>query len=186
MNSHIVNDTGSEGTTSATKNKSSFRTIRFLWKHKLNFMLLIALLVCLAFWQFERISLKKELSEIEKKHAEMIDSLHNSKYVELTRAYSWAIRSDMMRNNLDQTNQYLLKMTEEDLIVKAFIISPDEDKILLSSDPIDTDRLIKDVTLLNITESKFVKIKDNLTRFAEPITGFNKQIGTLVLEVETK
>ncbi len=172
--------------TTVVKPKNKHRVLKFLWKYKFSFLLLLGFIIYLAWSQFQLFSIKKEKIELEKHYTELLDDLENKNYQQLAQVFSWVIRSDMMRNNLDQVEQYLLKITENSQIEKAYIVNHNNREIVLSNNNNEVGLEMNDANFQNLKESQFFLLNDLQKRFITPITDFNKQIGALVIEIKSE
>ena len=118
-------------------------------------------------------------------HKAQMDSLQQADYMLVSKVFSWAVRSDMMRNNFDQANQYIENIVNEPYIKKAFAIDAANNTIVLSSDKNEVGLPVSDITLLQPGVNSVVK-NDSTMRIVTPITGLNKKVGISVLETSLK
>lgn len=171
-------------TTTSTKRKPG-RIVKYILDHKMLFSLLFALIVVFIWGQCKISQLEKEQQAMTASHQTEMDSIQKADYLLVSRVFSWAVRSDMMRNNFDQANQYLEQITKEPNVIKAYAIDADKNTILLSTEKEEVGLPVSDITLLQPTETT-VQTVNNVTRFISPITGLNRKIGISVIETNLK
>ena len=168
-------------TTTATKKPN--RLVKYILKHKLVFSLMFALIVVFIWAQCNISRLNKENTAIENACKSKIDSVIVENYKAVSDVFSWAVRSDLMRNNLDQANQYLENVLKQPFVKKAYVIDINKSSFLLSTNKSENGLPVSDVTLLQPVKN-VVKLNDSTTRFISPITGLNSFVGISVLEAD--
>lgn len=171
----------SQTPSTTTTKKRPNKVVKYILNHKALFSLLFALIVVFIWAQCQIKKLEKENQALTVTHLAAMDSLQKADYLLVSKVFSWAVRSDMMRNNFDQANQYIGNITQESNVVKAYAIDTDKSIIILSSNKEDVGLPVSDITLLQPTETT-VQIVNNVTRFISPITGLNRKIGISVIE----
>ena len=170
-------------TTTVTTSRKPNLFVKYILNHKLVFSLLFALIVVFIWGQWKISRLEKEKSELALIHAARMDSLNVENYKTISNIFSWALRSDLMRNNLDQANQYLQNVLKEPYVKKAYLIDIDKKLILLSTNKVENGLPVADITLLQ-PKHQVAVLNDSTTRFISPITGLNTITGVSVLEVD--
>lgn len=168
-------------TTTATKKPN--RLVKYILKHKLVFSLMFSLIVVFIWAQCNISRLNKENTAIENACKSKIDSVMVENYKAVSDVFSWAVRSDLMRNNLDQANQYLENVLKQPFVKKAYVIDIDKKLILLSTNKAENGLPVADITLLQ-PKHQVAVLNDSTTRFISPITGLNTITGVSVLEVD--
>lgn len=171
-----------QSTTTAASKKPN-RLVKFILKHKAVFSLLFALIVVFIWAQCNIRKLKKENSALASAYELKIDSVTIENYKSVSDVFSWAVRSDLKRGNLDQVNRYLENVLKEPYVKKAFVIDLDKSIILLSTNKTENGLPVSDVTLLQ-PKQNVVKLNDSTTRFVSPITGLSDIVGVSVLEAD--
>lgn len=168
--------------TTTTASKKPNKLIKYILKHKTAFSLLFALIVVFIWAQCNISRLNKEKEALAVSHALQMDSVRVENYKTVSNVFSWAVRSDLMRNNLDQADQYLNNVLKEPYVRKAYVIDINKSIILLSTNKSENGLPVTDVTLLQ-PKDDVVKLNDSIIRFTSPITGLNNIVGISVLEV---
>jgi hypothetical protein len=172
-----------------TNNYNEKRTYTFTGKQLLVAILtIIALVAILWIWKTMQVNrLKKEQAErVQELKQQTKTMLANSEQYYLgllAKPYVWAVRTEMMRGNLEQVNLYANDMVKE----KNFrsISIADNKGVILSS----TNKKLEGQNLtvlgnsINISTNNTVvdQVNDSLLLLASPIMGFNDRLGTLII-----
>lgn len=95
----------------------------------------------------------------------------------------WAVRSEMIRRNLDQVDAYLTDFVQEEGVESA-VLAGERDSVLIAtdrrfqgarfSDHLPAELLERDETAVEATD-------DERLRIVVPIMGINQRLGTLVV-----
>ena len=169
-------------TITEVKNKSKFGA--YILRHKMVFALLLIILV-LALWSFIKMTLMK--NQFEKQKADIvttyelkIDSLTQKQLAFTSKVFSWAVRSELTRENKEQVNQFFLSFIQEKNVKKVMFIDASNSTITLSTDKKDEGTVITDLTLL----PDDTKVKTNADGFQiiSPVMGLNNKLGSLVID----
>lgn len=176
-----------------SRNKETFevkkedKIITFVRKHWIVF-LLIAAIIILFLWAVIKIQLIEKRSSNEKVqlvnlYEQRMDSLYFSDMELTSRVFSWAIRSEMTRQNLEQVNQFFSGFVKEPNIRKVQLIDPITGAVLLSSDKKDEGLIIEDAIILR-SEKTIHLAGDAGDKIISPVMGLDTRIGVLVIELE--
>jgi hypothetical protein len=145
---------------------------------------LILIIVIILIWHYSKMHFYEKSTENEKlaitnKYELKIDSL-NAVHLQLTaKALSWAIRSELIRGNKDQINQFFNEFIKTPGILKLQLITTENSTIEISTDKKDVGT--QNVDYINI-KSQETNIETLKLRIVTPISGMNKQIGVFILE----
>src|SRR5665648_488198 len=118
--------------------KPESKLLTFVKKHLLVFSLL-AIIICIILGFMIKINIMERSSLAEKEllvnlYENKMDSLSLSDMELTSRVFSWAIRSEMTRQNLEQVNLFIKRLVKEPNISKIQLIDPATATVLLSSD----------------------------------------------------
>lgn len=170
-----------------TENRTGF------WSSRRNRLLVIAGGVVLLFaglwiWKAIEISNLKEQAEQEQAQTRQQASLQlqqaNHHYLKLiAKPYVWAVRTEMMKGNLDAVNLYANDMVKEKNFQSIMVV--DEKGTIVSS----TDKKLEGKAYASVgktahtsTDSTLVEpVNENVLAVVSPVMGFNQRIGTLIL-----
>ena len=158
---------------------------QFLFRHMLT-ILLILLSLGIFFWGW--FSLRSQKAQFLKEKTTMIDSYEaridtvQLEGMELTsKVLSWAVRSEVSRQNNEQVNQFFLQFIQEANVSKAQYVDAETGVILLSTDKKDEGTSLLNTLLL--TSGKQAVEQDSLRwRIATPVMGLNQKLGVLIVE----
>jgi Ca2+/Na+ antiporter len=150
-------------------------------------VVLAILLILVYFWFSAKIDNNKNHFENEKiqlitQYETERDSLQIKNLEFVSTVFSWSIRSEMMRNNMENLNQLLTIFVQESSASLVQIVNPETRVIILSSDKkyegTDYDKEV------NFDINQPVVIKDDQKiSIITPIMGFSNRIGVLIVEV---
>ncbi len=172
-------------TTTTKQKKRPNRLVKYILKHKVTFSLLFALIVVFIWGQWQISRLEKKNAALIETHQEQMDSLQKDDYLLVSKVFSWAVRSDMLRSNFEQANLYIESIIKVPIVTKAYAINSENNTIILSSNKEEIGLPVSDVLLLQPTETT-MQNTPNGTRFVSPIVGLNRQIGISVIETTLK
>lgn len=153
------------------------------------FILLLALTLLIVFIVF-----KVKMQNLENEHIVQknqlinnyeikIDSL-NIANIELTvKTFSWAVRSELMRENMDQVNQLMNAFVKEPNIQNVKLINQENARIVISTNKKEEGQEIGNKEFLSIDSTTTFR-DTSLIRIVNPIMGLNKKLGLLVVEAE--
>lgn len=162
------------------------RIASFLLNHKVSVFLVLVIFGIFSWGTFKNYQLKtqfeKDILNMETQYAQKSDSLQVANYKLTTKVFSWAIRSELMRNNKEQINQFFLSFIQNPNIQKVQLINPENAMVLLSTDKKDEGSKT-DMTKVNQTDSLMVVREASVLKIYNPIMGLNKKIGILVVDV---
>jgi len=155
--------------------------------------LLIIIPTAIYLWkQIEISNLKKlhiiEMSEMRTKVNTSITD-NNKKNIEtLTRVFAWAVRSEMLRNNMDQVNIYMTEMVKKADLNDISLIKPDGVVILSTNKKYEGNIYPNPVTnqLGSINEVTSQNDANGNIMCICPVMGLDNRLGTLVLTYTPK
>ena len=159
------------------------KLLQFLFKAKYYLGLILIILIILI-WHYSKIhfleqNMEKEKLELLNNYKIKLDSL-NTVHMKLTaKTFSWAIRSELIRGNKDQINQYFNEFIKTPGIIKLQLINTENSVIEISTDK--KDEGTKNVDYINIKGQDAISGLPEL-KIVTPISGLNKQIGVFILE----
>lgn len=148
----------------------------FIWKHKSVLFLLLLLLVAIIWALINNFTLKRSFTK-EKQNL-------TSKYVnETSRVFSWAIRSELLRDNRDQVNQFFMSLVKEPGYKTIQLVDVNSSKIIISTNKKDEGTSVSDTTILNANTVRS-NLEDGIIRSITPVMGLNSRIAILVIDRE--
>ena len=120
---------------------------------------------------------KEEIADINAKNAAIVDSLKKDNFTWLTKVFTWTVRSEMLRENLEQVKLYSQELIKYQYVDNIKVVDP-SGRVIFTSD-------MKDQSVItewsNIHKLAVIQ-KDNKTIIASPILGNDKILGAVVIE----
>ena len=146
------------------------------------------MIIILLLWAVIKIQIVENRSLKEKEqlinlYELRMDSLHLSNMELTAKVFSWAIRSEMTRQNMEQVNQFFSGFVKEPNIRKVQLIDPVTGTVLLSSDKKDEGTIIEDSIILQAEKSVHI-VGETGDIIINPVMGLDTRIGVLVIEIE--
>ena len=161
------------------------KLIKFIEKNNTAFTLSLVIFIVIVWALIKMNNMQKtarvEKQQLTKEYESRLDNLSISSMELTARVFSWAIRGEMIRQNLDQVNQYFTSFIREPDIVKIQLIDPSSGKIILSTDKKDEGIVIEETLILQ-AERTFHIPGDQHVKIISPVMGLSARIGVLVIE----
>ncbi|HEX2933812.1 MAG TPA: hypothetical protein VHO72_00520 [Bacteroidales bacterium] len=156
--------------------------LQFIYRRKY-YLGLILLILIILIWHYSKMhslqkSTEKERLELVTKYETKLDSLNTVQLQQTAKAFSWAVRSELIRGNKDQINQFFNEFIRTPGIIKLQLINPESSIIEISTDKKDEGSQNADYN--NIKNQEVIKEASEL-KIVTPISGMNKQIGVFIL-----
>ncbi|MDX9773426.1 MAG: hypothetical protein RBT02_08420 [Bacteroidales bacterium] len=167
--------------------KSKARLTSFIKKNLLSVVLAL-LLIVVAIWFLIKVSVDAKRFENEKTqlitlYETQMDSLQ-VKHIEFaSTVFSWSVRSELMRNNVENLNQLLTVFVKESGADLVQLVNPENKLILLSSDK-KFEGTTYNQNLDFEIENTVVLEQDGKVIIVTPVMGFNSTIGILIVELK--
>jgi len=165
--------------------KKPSRFVKYILDHKLVFSLIFALIVVYFWGQWRYSKLEKQQKILIESYNKRIDSVQLSDMLLTSKAFSWAVRTDLLRNNPDQIQLYLNNIVREPHITKAFVVDTKKSIILFSSNSAEAGTAFLDVAAMQ-TKETFYQQRDSIVRFISPFMELNSKAGITVIEASFK
>jgi len=158
-------------------------------RHKL-ITFLIAVLVIVSLWAFIKISLlennfKKDTLKLKSDYENKIDSLTTKQLMLSSKVFSWAIRSELTRENKEQVNQFFLNFIKEPGVSKVEFVNALDGRVMLSTNKKDEGLVFPNQVALATTETINYR-NDSVLSIVSPVMGLNNKLGILVIEYNLK
>jgi hypothetical protein len=149
-------------------------TLRYMWNHKLVLFLLLVIIIGAGWWAVKYLSLRHSFNK-EKQHLASVFIDEN------TRVFSWAVRSELLRDNRDQINQFFMSLVKEPGYKKIQLIDINSSKVIVSTNKKDEGKVISDTSILNTNNVKQLP-DDHFIRCIAPVMGLNSKVAVLVID----
>ena len=169
-----------------TEPKKKNKLMKFILNHKMYFLLLIIILVLIVYHMIIVNSLKNEYSQkteaLKEEYTLQIDSMRIANLQQTITVFSWAIRSELSRGNLEEVNQFFLNFVKEKDVQMISLIDPDNSKIILSTDKKNEGQIATDKQILDVNNLTIISDSSQIQAVI-PIMGLNSKIGILVVTI---
>ena len=122
-------------------------------------------------------------SQIIYKYETKIDSLNTANIKLTVKAFSWAMRSELIRQNMDQADQLMIAFVQEPNIQNVKLVNQDNSMIVISTNKKEEGQEFENKELLTVNNTTIFK-DSTLIRVVNPLMGLNKKLGVLIVDVK--
>lgn len=127
--------------------------------------------------------LELERNDLMKKAREYADSQYKNEEERFGQVLAWAVRGELLRNNLDQIDQYLTELVKTKDTERVVLIS-EEGKLLVSTDKrLEDEAAAKIYPKEVLNQRKVTMTSDSKGRkmLVVPVMGLNSRLATVVI-----
>ena len=154
------------------------KILTFVKKHWFVFVLIVVIIILLL-WALIKIRIVenrslKEKDQLVNLYELSMDSLHLSNMELTAKVFTWAIRSEMTRQNMEQVNQFFSAIVKEPGIRKIQLIDPVSARVLLSSDKKDEGTIVEDTLVLQAEKTIHLSSEAG-ERIISPVMGLDRK-----------
>ena len=162
--------------------------LKSYFKKNLVPLLLAFVLLVVLIWSSIKISVDAKRYENEKTqlitvYETQMDSLQVKHLEFASTVFSWSVRSELLRNNVENLSQLLTTFVKESGADLVQLVNPENKIILLSSDKKFEGNTYNQNLDFEI-ENTVVFKQDGVIRIVTPVMGFNSTIGILIIELK--
>lgn len=162
---------------------------KFVSKHVFS-VIFLALAVLIYIWfsiKLDKVENKKSVKEKEQTaHYEtMMDSISVANIKLTTRVLSWAVRGELIRNNIEHIDLFFNRFVKENNIKRLDLIDPSTKLIIKSTDKKIEGDLIQDNAVFTLSNDG-VYLDTANAKVISPVMGLDSKIGVLVVSLEKK
>lgn len=151
----------------------------------------LALVLLIGLWVWKSIEIKnikgKAESDYQALKVQATNAIVTSREEQLkllAKTYVWAVRTEMMKGNINQINLYALDMIKEKNMM-LIAVANDSGMIVSSTNKKDEGNpftSIGESTALNNNDTVVENNGDSVLIVTSPVMGFNKRLGTLFIK----
>lgn len=148
--------------------------------------LLLGLLGMAVIYFWKNYELKKERAHIIELASERLQEKDQDMLRLLSRPMVWSVRSELMRNNVEQINIFLGDLVREKSIHFIHVINP-EGTIIISTDKNLEGKgvgVVIDRSFLRAETTRIMTRDDDTYVVIAPVMGFDKRLGSLIFSYE--
>jgi len=124
---------------------------------------------------------KKDTLKLRSDYENKLDSITTKNLMLTSKVFSWAIRSELTRENKEQVNQFFLSIIKEPGVSKVEFVRAPDGKITLSTNKKDEGSIYTNQVALMSNETINFKT-DSVLNVVTPVMGLNNKLGVLVIE----
>lgn len=154
-----------------------------LLKYWYLFVILLLMLAVAGTYVWKNMAVAKAKTELTQR-AEQVIGEQNKAYLQLIAVpLSWAVRSEMIRGNYDQVNQYLAQFIKEKGMKELVVARPDG-QVVAATNKKFQGAVITDVfpaEVLQVESTTFTHRNNGEIVVVSPIMGLNERLGVMVL-----
>ena len=149
-------------------------------------IILLLALIIVFFWLTAKNNSQKEQfvqekTELVSKYESTIDELKIDNIKFASEVFSWSVRSELLRDNVENLNQLVSVFVKKSNVSLVQIVDIEKNKIMLSSDKKYEGEPYTGDTNISNTESVVKNTEEGKSQIITPIMGFNSRIGLLVV-----
>lgn len=155
------------------------KTIQYA-RNGLFILLLIALPII---WIWKDYVHEKSINVLTQNATTALTNDRTTALKQISKAYVWAIRKEMMTGNLQQVGLYANDMVKEQN-VKTIIVCNEKGIIVSATDKKLEGQMYSSIGKLSYLQQNFTIVEapnDILLNVVSPIMGFNSKLGTLII-----
>src|SRR5665647_326725 len=121
-------------TKNETQKKQQGKISTYVMNHKMVFSLLL-ILVVVFLWAFIKMyfmekRFEKQTTEMKMDYENKMDSIAAKQLIVTSKVFSWAIRSELTRENKEQVNQFFMNFIKEPGVVKVEYVDATTQKVI--------------------------------------------------------
>lgn len=120
---------------------------------------------------------KEEIADVNAKNTALVDSLKKDNFTWLTKVFTWTVRSEMLRENLEQVKLYSQEFIKYQYVDNIKVVDP-SGRVIFSTDMKDQNVITE---WSNIQKLAVIQ-QDNKIIIAAPVLGNNIILGAVVIE----
>ncbi len=158
----------------------------WLQRHALVSLLLLLLIIG-GIYALVRINAVERQSRTQRRelvteYESRLDSLKIEGMERAVRTLSWAIRSELSRQNMEQVDQFFSTFINEQDVQRLRLIDPATGDVILSTDRNDQNTQVTRARILQ-AEEVFSMRRESMIEVVSPIMGLNERLGILVVDM---
>lgn len=188
MNKEDLAMTGNKGIGNK-ENRSNADTegsalLRFLRRNPVFSTIAISFIIMVAGYLYMNFHADRQYKRVEKEAYTRVEQNNHDMLGLFTRPMVWSIRSEMLRGNKEQVDMLISDIVREDNFRNIFVVNA-EGEILSSTNKRQEGQQATDYIepeMLAMDATTIVTGDDNVLTLYSPILGFDRRIGTLVIE----
>lgn len=172
---------------SKEEHKSENFFLKLIKKH-IVVLILVLIIIGVFLYSMVRVNMlerqyEKQTDKLISEYNVKIDSLTISNMKLTARVFTWAIRSEMIRENREEVYHFFGDFIKEPKVTNIQLIDPDSFEVMLSTDKKDEGVVVENKDLYDIDEL-FIKTEPAFVKFINPVMGLDRKLGILVIKMD--
>ncbi|MFN4122722.1 MAG: hypothetical protein ACK4GL_05380 [Flavobacteriales bacterium] len=164
------------------------KLIAYLKQNK-NFSAALAIILILIFWMFinslgHRKAIKaqqQKLQETIQIYEHKLDSLNQNGFENMIRIFAWSVRSELLRNNMEEVSRYSNELLQYNGIQKISLVDPSTRLITFSTDKKEEGQSAMETVFVDIPGLRS-KRDGNQIQLILPVMGVDRKLAILMVE----
>lgn len=157
--------------------------------------IIIALVLIAGLWAWKTIQInhirdqaQKEQLQLQEKVKSQMREIDENNLKVLAKPFVWAIRTEMLKNNVSQIALYINDIVKERSFQKINIVN-EKGIVILSTNKKEEggkSSMTEGGITLSAENTEVSKLNDSIMTMSSPIMGFNSRLGTLLINYSSK
>ena len=158
-------------------------------------IIIVALLLITILWVWKSIEIKtikkqaaEERLQLNEKAKHQMRDIDESNLKTLAKPFVWAVRTEMLKNNVSQIALYINDIVKEPGFQKINIVN-ETGIVILSTDKKEEgskSSMSGEGVGLSVENTQVTRLNDTIMTMSSPIMGFNSRLGTLLINYSSK
>lgn len=175
--------------------KGSGNTTKGSDRKKILIIVLVAVVLLAALWIWKNTEINNEQKEAEREKqilqeraSALITNTHKEHLKLLAKPYVWAVRSELLKGNINQVNLYANEMVKEKNF-QSIVVANDKGVIISSTNKKNEGQPFSSLGKPNYLTSDTTiveNINDSILVMSSPVMGFNDRLGTMMITYKVK
>ncbi len=170
----------------SVSNKNGKSSKGFIRKYPILFTALLGLLAVVIVYFWKDLQGRQQKKAIEKMAEEQLMDSNKDYLKAIIKPFIWSIRSEMLRDNMEQVSIYANELVKEKNFQFIHLINPDGE-IIISTDKKMEGKSAKEIYEPSILETDSVFVFEqygNILTAAAPVMGYDKKLAVLIMNYE--
>lgn len=169
---------------SSTETRKQGRSGGLLGRQKWALLIILILIAAVAgMFVWKKIAVDRTRAEVAAKAAEVIAAQNEAFLRLVTVPLVWAVRSEMIRGNYDQINQYLINFVREPNVNEVVLAKPDGVILLATNKRLEGTAVADSypATVLQAEKTVVTSLDNRGFLAASPVMGISGKLGVIIV-----
>ncbi len=158
--------------------------VLFMKKNPVFTTIVISLVVVAGVYFWQDFQARREQSRIIESASSYIEQSNQEMLRLISRPLVWSIRAELLRDNHEQIGLLISDLVKEKYFLSIFVVNPEGEIIISTNKRQEGSQASEHVSnqLLTADDTTLLMGENHILTLAAPVMGFDKRIGTLVIE----